>query len=107
MNHICHITSVHSANDTRILHKECKTLVNVGYAVTLVVQHGKDEIIDGVQIKGVKTPKNRIERMMKTAKQVYKRALECNADIYHFHDPELIPIGLKLKRKFGNRIKLI
>jgi glycosyltransferase involved in cell wall biosynthesis len=99
MNHICHITSVHSANDTRIFHKECKTLVNVGYAVTLVVQHETDEVINGVQIKGIKAPKSRKERMLKTAKQVYKRVLECDADIYHFHDPELIPVGLKLKRK--------
>ena len=99
MNHICHITSVHSANDTRIFHKECKTLVNVGYAVTLVVQHETDEVINGVQIKGIKAPKSRKERMLKTASQVYKRALECDADIYHFHDPELIPVGLKLKRK--------
>jgi glycosyltransferase involved in cell wall biosynthesis len=99
MNHICHITSVHSANDTRIFHKECKTLVNAGYAVTLVVQHETDEVINGVQIKGIKAPKSRKERMLKTAKQVYIRALECNADIYHFHDPELIGVGLKLKRK--------
>ncbi len=99
MNHICHITSVHSANDIRIFHKECKTLFNAGYAVTLVVQNEKDEVIDGVRIMAVKTPKNRLERILKTTKQVYKRALECNADIYHFHDPELIPIGLKLKRK--------
>jgi glycosyltransferase involved in cell wall biosynthesis len=96
---ICHLTSVHSKFDTRIFHKECKTLVNAGYAVTLVVQNEKDEVIDGVRIKAVKTPKNRRERILKTTKQVYERALECNADIYHFHDPELIPVGLKLKRK--------
>ena len=35
--------------------------------------------------------------MMKTAKEVYKRALELNADLYHFHDPELIPWGLMLR----------
>ena len=96
---ICHLTSVHSKFDTRIFYKECKTLVNAGYLVTLVVQNNKDEVVDGVQIMGIKTPKNRQERILKTTKQVYKRALECNADIYHFHDPELIPVGLKLKRK--------
>lgn len=96
---ICHLTSVHSKSDIRIFHKECKTLVNTGYAVTLVAQHEKDEVIDGVQIMGIKSPQNRIERMLKTVNQVYKRALECDADMYHFHDPELIPVGLKLKRK--------
>lgn len=99
MDKICHITSVHQITDTRIFHKECKTLVNVGYAVTLVVQHETDEVINGVQIKGIKAPKSRKERMLKTTKQLYRRALDCDADIYHFHDPELIPVGLKLKRK--------
>ncbi|MFZ2537863.1 MAG: glycosyltransferase family 4 protein [Oscillospiraceae bacterium] len=99
MQKICHLTSAHKPTDTRIFYKECKTLVAAGYNVTLIVQNDNDKVIDGVQILGVATPKNRRERMLKTTKQVYKRALECNADIYHFHDPELIPIGLRLKRR--------
>ena len=37
--------------------------------------------------------------MLFTAKDIYKKALEIDADIYHFHDPELLPYGLKLKKK--------
>ena len=96
---ICHLTSVHSKKDTRIFYKECKTLVDTGYDVTLVVQNDRDEVIDGVKILGIDTPKNRKERMSRTTRQVYQRALECNADIYHFHDPELMPLGLRLKRR--------
>jgi len=99
MKKICHLSSVHKLNDTRIFYKECKSLNKAGYDVTLVVQNDKDEVIDGVRVIGVDTPKNRKERMSRTTRQVYQRALECNADIYHFHDPELIPIGLRLKRK--------
>lgn len=96
---VCHLTSVHTKNDIRIFYKECKTLVDAGYNVILVVQNDKDEVIDGVKIIGIDIPKNRKERMTRTTRQVYRRALECDADIYHFHDPELIPIGLRLKRK--------
>ena len=98
MTIVCHMTSVHALNDTRIFIKECRTLRDAGYDVTLIVQHDKDEIIDGIFIKGIDKPKNRRERMLKSTRQVYKRALECDADIYHFHDPELIPVGLRLKR---------
>ncbi|HBI72832.1 MAG TPA: glycosyl transferase [Lachnospiraceae bacterium] len=100
---ICHMTSAHEYNDMRIFLKECRTLHEAGYNVSFIVQHNKDEVIDGVQILGVAKPKNRKERMLKTTRQVYKRALECDADIYHFHDPELIIVGLRLK-KSGKKV---
>jgi len=96
---ICHLTSVHPKIDIRIFYKECKTLADAGYDVTLVVQNDKDEVIEEVNIITINKPKNRKERMTRTVRQVYSCALECNAEIYHFHDPELIPIGLRLKRK--------
>ncbi|MEN6328398.1 MAG: glycosyltransferase family 4 protein [Syntrophomonas sp.] len=96
---ICHLTSAHSATDIRIFYKECKTLNEAGYDVTFAVQNEKDETIEGINIIGIGKPRNRKERIGKTTQQIYRRALECNADIYHFHDPELIPIGLHLKNK--------
>jgi glycosyltransferase involved in cell wall biosynthesis len=36
--------------------------------------------------------------MFTTAHRVFERALALDADIYQLHDPELIPVGLKLKR---------
>ncbi|MEA3352460.1 MAG: glycosyltransferase family 4 protein [Campylobacterota bacterium] len=75
------------------------------YQVSLVVADGLgDEIKNGVNIVdiGAKTG-GRISRMTKTVKKVYKKAASLNSDIYHLHDPELIPIGLKLK-KLGKRV---
>ena len=37
--------------------------------------------------------------MLFGAKAVYQKALEVDADIYEFHDPELLPYGLKLAKK--------
>lgn len=94
---ICHLSSVHPPFDTRIFHKVCKSLAKAGYDVTLVAQHDKDEVVEGIRIVSLLKPKNRIERMTRTVWAAYRKALKIDVDIYHLHDPELIPMGLLLK----------
>jgi len=97
---IVHLTSVHPRYDTRIFVKMCSSLAKIeNYDVSLVVADGKkDEVKNGVKIFDVGGSKNRINRIFFTTKKVFKKAVELDADIYHLHDPELIPIGLKLKK---------
>jgi len=98
---IAHLTSVHPRYDTRIFIKECTSLADAGYHVSLVVADGGgDEIKNGVHFVDVGVKEgNRLTRMTKTVQKVYKKAIELDADLYHLHDPELIPIGLKLKKR--------
>ncbi|MDD5571453.1 MAG: glycosyltransferase family 4 protein [Bacteroidales bacterium] len=100
MKKVCLITSVHPRYDIRIFHKECKSLAGF-YEVSLIVADGNgDEINESINIYDVgKSTGGRIKRILNTPKKILKKALELNADVYHFHDPELIPVGLKLKRK--------
>lgn len=101
---ICHLTSVHTRYDTRIFLKECRSLAKSGYKVSLIVADGKgDEIKDNVSIFDVGSSKGRLKRIFKTTQQIYKKAIYLNADTYHFHDPELIPVGLKLKT-YGKKV---
>jgi glycosyltransferase involved in cell wall biosynthesis len=94
---ICHMTTVHSPFDDRIFHKECKTLAKAGYEVFLIAQHDKEEIIDGVHIIPLPKVKSRLKRMLLLPIKALSTALKVKADVYHFHDPELIPIGVLLK----------
>lgn len=96
---VCHMTSAHAPEDLRIFRKECVSLANAGYEVFLVEQGDTYDKL-GVHIAGIGQPKSgRLGRMVYTAKSVYEKALQIDADIYHFHDPELIPYGLKLKKQ--------
>jgi len=100
---VCILTSVHPAFDGRIFHKEAKTLVNAGYDVVLIAQHNKEEVVGMVKIVPLPKPRNRFERMTKVGWKLFGLALKQKADIYHFHDPELIPVGLALKL-FGKKV---
>ena len=96
---VCHMTSVHAPHDTRIFYKECLSLVKAGYEVYLV-QRGESCEEAGIHVIGVGQPTGgRLSRMLSFSRKVYEMALAVDADIYHFHDPELLPYGLKLKRK--------
>lgn len=104
MKKITHLTSVHPRYDTRIFLKECTSLANNGFSVSLVVADGKgDEQKNNVAIYDVGASKGRMDRIRNAPGRVLAKALELDADIYHLHDPELIPIGLKLK-KVGKKV---
>jgi glycosyltransferase involved in cell wall biosynthesis len=98
---ITHLTTVHQRYDIRIFIKECTSLATlVQYTVNLIVADGKgDEVKNGVTIIDIGAKRgNRFSRMTKNVQDMYRKAVDLNSDIYHLHDPELIPIGLKLKR---------
>lgn len=104
MMNVVHLTSAHTRTDIRIFGKMCRSLAAAHYKVTLVVADGlADEMRDGVQIHDVSASKGRLDRIRNSPKRVFAKAVSLNADLYQLHDPELIPIGLKLKR-MGKRV---
>jgi glycosyltransferase involved in cell wall biosynthesis len=95
-----HLTSVHNRYDTRIFQKECKSLLAAGFDVYLIVADSLgDEVADNITILDVGREKNRIKRMIYSVNKVYKKALSLDAEVYHIHDPELLRIAVKLKKK--------
>lgn len=101
---VVHLSSVHNADDVRIFYKECRSLEAAGYDVTLIARADRDAVRDRVKIRAIRDrPGNRFSRMTLTAWRVFRMALDERADVYHFHDPELIPLGIALKLR-GKRV---
>ena len=97
---VCHVTSSHPRNDGRIFQKECVSLAKK-YEVTLLCSDMlDDEIINNVNIHslGIDNTK-RINRFFVIPKKLKKECIKIDADVYHFHDPELIKLALKMKKK--------
>lgn len=96
---ICIMTSVHHYNDVRIYHKEAQTLRAQGHDVTILCPdfEGTDE--HGIKFIKVNVPKSRVKRIFTAPIKFLKVARKINADCYHFHDPELIHTGLKLRHE--------
>ncbi|MCU0913173.1 MAG: glycosyltransferase family 4 protein [Planctomycetes bacterium] len=100
---VCMMTSVHLPFDGRIFHRAAKSLARAGYEVVLIARHNKAETVDGVRVVPLPEPRNRLHRMTKVLWRAYRLAVRENADVYHFHDPELMLVGLLLKRR-GKRV---
>lgn len=99
---VCHLANKHKMNDMRIFEKECKSLARAGFEVTLIGfgETQKTEIIDDVCCISLFCPiKNNLELLRKRNKLIYQAALQVDATIYHLHEPELLPVGKKLKKK--------
>jgi glycosyltransferase involved in cell wall biosynthesis len=94
---IRHLTSVHPIRDPRIFHKQCKSLARLGHDVGLVACHDRSEVIDAVRIIPLDRPSGRLDRALRVGWRLYRTAARERADLYHFHDPELLWVGVLLK----------
>jgi glycosyltransferase involved in cell wall biosynthesis len=93
------VSSVHRADDPRVLTKECATLADGGYDVRLVTPEPRIDPPAGVTHVVVPRRAGRLARLARTVPAVYRAARSQRAEVYHLHDPELLPIGLLLRRR--------
>lgn len=90
------ITTVHHAYDGRIYHKQCKSLNKAGHEVILIAPKPETIKNEGIQVIPIDKPESECKRFIFSLK-VIKPAVRVKADIYHFHDPELIPAGFFIR----------
>lgn len=96
---ICHLTTVHGRYDVRIFFKECASLASAFKNVSLAVFDGRGcNSSLGIDIVDIGTPpQGRLHRMLSGSLRVLNSSVIARADVVHFHDPELLLVGLLLK----------
>jgi len=92
---VCILSSVHPCFDVRIFQKQARSLSAAGYEVTLVaIADFEEKVVDGIRVLGLPQPSSRLLRPANWWR-ILRLSLHDRADIYHFHDPELLlPAGL-------------
>lgn len=97
---VCHFSSVHKIDDIRVSLKECQSLHVAGFKVSLIACVGNDPGVDFI-VHGVPCNGGRVLRMLFRSTTVFRLALKQKADVYHFHDPELLLFGCLIKMITG------
>ncbi len=99
---VLQLSTVHIRNDTRIFLKESSTLrLNFGDQVALAVADGLGDAEGSDSIPAIydlgKPSGGRIGRVLFGSVRAFRLIRTLRPRVVHFHEPELIPLGLVLK----------
>jgi glycosyltransferase involved in cell wall biosynthesis len=94
---IVHLTTLHSPRDVRIFVKEARSQAAAGHEVH-VVAPGASGSQDGVELHdlGARTDAG-LGALQGRLRAAWRAARRLRGDVYHLHEPELIPLGVALK----------
>ncbi|RDW99595.1 hypothetical protein UR08_11455 [Listeria kieliensis] len=100
-------SSVHVWSDTRIYFKEAKSLAKKGFQVEFYALDfdGEKESITNLEMHylPVLKRKDRHHHM----RVLFQAFVESRARNFHFHDPELLFLAKKIKKKYGSEVKTV
>lgn len=102
MENIIIITTVHKWNDDRIYEKEVKSLSKSYNVFYIAPSSFVEKKIDNIKIIGLPIYKSRFKRLSNIWRGV-KLCFKIKAKTVHFHDPELIILGIIVKL-FSNKL---
>lgn len=101
MKCICIITSSHGRDDIRLFQKHTVTLAEKGFFVYYIVTDGKERecgtnyIIDSLGI----TSRGKVDRVISLPQRLFKKVSKLPVDVFQICDPELISLGILLKKQ--------
>ena len=100
-NRVCIITTAHEPRDDRIFHKEALSLAGA-YDVAMIAAWTSGMESGPVQKLPLPELRKKFARVLR-GWAAFRLALKQDAAAYHFHDPELLLVGVALKM-FGKRV---
>jgi glycosyltransferase involved in cell wall biosynthesis len=100
---VIHLTTAHFMDDARIFNRECRSIARLPLVSVKIAAHGCVELDPSIEKVsfGLK-PSNRVLRILRSQFIGIKMILTNNPSIWHFHDPELLPIAailIKCRRR--------
>jgi glycosyltransferase involved in cell wall biosynthesis len=103
---VLHIAAYHEPRDVRIFRKECRSLARAGYDVTLLSRVEQTHEEDGVRFVPLSLKRDGMLAFwfLRSIWAVWRAARKLDADIIHFHEPQVIPAVMLLKRR---NVKLV
>lgn len=99
--HIVHISTVHPALDGRIFYREAMTMHELGHKITVCGIYDGDGRVDGITIRGLREITSRPKRLATSWYRTLKLIRTIDADLYQFHDMELLPAAFLAKMILG------
>lgn len=92
------VNAGHKPLDTRIFHKEARSLIAAGWEVTIIIPHSEDFTKDNIRIISIPLPKKGWEQLIKCPWKIFLKARQQPKDsVFHLHDSELLLVGIALK----------
>ncbi|MBK9128563.1 MAG: glycosyltransferase [Phycisphaerales bacterium] len=102
--HAC-IFTFHRLPDMRIFDRQVRALLRAGYRVTLIGRSDRRPYA-GAGVNDIMVPDRAggVWRRIVTLLRIARYALQTEADVYHFHDPDLLPVGVLVRALRGRPV---
>lgn len=94
---IVHLVTNHPVDDVRVSFRECRSLQEAGFDVTLVAADTTSQPLPDVRTIVVEPSPGRLARILKTQFRAVRVVRKLRPTLIHFHDPELLPSAFVLQ----------
>lgn len=100
---LCHLTTAHTSLKSRSFHRECLPLAAAGVRVRYLAPIERSMSRDGIDVLAL--PKSAgLARHFVALPKLVVAAMRQRASVYHFQDPQLLPVAFALKVLFRRRV---